>query len=79
MPDALSPDLLHKMDAYWRASNYLSVGQIYLRENALLDVPLTRSPKPTSLLPAKDNWTVKRCTANSFTVSAGGQPVSACR
>ena len=28
---SLSPDLLHKMDAYWRAANYLSVGQIYLR------------------------------------------------
>ena len=50
MPDALSPDLLHKMDAYWRASNYLSVGQIYLRENALLDVPLTREHIKTRLL-----------------------------
>lgn len=39
--DALTPDLLHKMDAYWRAANYLSVGQIYLRDNPLLDVPLT--------------------------------------
>ncbi|MBP1601840.1 MAG: phosphoketolase [Acidobacteria bacterium] len=26
----LTPELLHKMDAYWRAANYLSVGQIYL-------------------------------------------------
>ena len=25
----LEPELLHKMDAYWRAANYLSVGQIY--------------------------------------------------
>lgn len=40
MPDALPPDLLLKMDAYWRAANYLSVGQIYLRSNPLLDVPL---------------------------------------
>ena len=39
--DPLSPDLLQKMHAYWRAANYLSVGQIYLRDNALLDVPLT--------------------------------------
>ena len=37
---ALSPDLLHKMHAYWRASNYLSVGQIYLKDNPLLEVPL---------------------------------------
>jgi len=25
---AVTPELLHKMDAYWRAANYLSVGQI---------------------------------------------------
>ena len=33
---ALSPELLHKMNAYWRAANYLSVGQIYLYDNPLL-------------------------------------------
>ena len=38
----LSPELLRKMDAYWRASNYLSVGQIYLLANALLKKPLKR-------------------------------------
>jgi xylulose-5-phosphate/fructose-6-phosphate phosphoketolase len=37
----LSPDLLRKMDAYWRAANYLSVGQIYLYDNPLLEKPLT--------------------------------------
>jgi xylulose-5-phosphate/fructose-6-phosphate phosphoketolase len=37
----LSPDLLKKMDAYWRAANYLSVGQIYLYDNPLLKKPLT--------------------------------------
>ena len=36
----LAPDLLRKMDAYWRAANYLSVGQIYLYANPLLRVPL---------------------------------------
>ncbi|MFP5207360.1 MAG: phosphoketolase [Acidobacteriota bacterium] len=36
----LSPELLAKMDAYWRAANYLSVGQIYLKDNPLLDRPL---------------------------------------
>ncbi len=41
MPDPLSPDLLHKMHAYWRAANYLSVGQIYLKDNPLLETPLT--------------------------------------
>src|SRR5579859_3828619 len=38
----LSPDLLRKMDAYWRAANYLSVGQIYLFDNPLLRQPLKR-------------------------------------
>ena len=38
----LSPELLRKMDAYWRASNYLSVGQIYLLDNPLLRKPLKR-------------------------------------
>jgi xylulose-5-phosphate/fructose-6-phosphate phosphoketolase len=36
----LSPDLLRRMDAYWRAANYLSVGQIYLYDNPLLRKPL---------------------------------------
>ena len=36
----LAPDLLRKMDAYWRAANYLSVGQIYLFDNPLLREPL---------------------------------------
>src|SRR5262249_1304067 len=36
----LPPDLLSKMDAYWRAANYLSVGQIYLYDNPLLREPL---------------------------------------
>ena len=40
MSDPLSPDLLRKMHAYWNAANYLSVGQIYLRDNPLLEVPL---------------------------------------
>src|SRR6202140_153167 len=40
---ALTPELLHKMDAYWRAANYLSVGQIYLYENPLLKEPLKLS------------------------------------
>jgi xylulose-5-phosphate/fructose-6-phosphate phosphoketolase len=37
----LTPELLRKMDAYWRAANYLSVGQIYLYDNPLLKRPLT--------------------------------------
>ncbi len=36
----LSAEMLRKMDAYWRAANYLSVGQIYLYDNPLLREPL---------------------------------------
>jgi len=39
--EPLSPELLHQIDAYWRAANYLSVGQIYLYDNPLLKKPLT--------------------------------------
>jgi xylulose-5-phosphate/fructose-6-phosphate phosphoketolase len=36
----LSAEELHRLDAYWRAANYLSVGQIYLLDNPLLREPL---------------------------------------
>jgi xylulose-5-phosphate/fructose-6-phosphate phosphoketolase len=39
----LDPELLKRMHAYWRAANYLSVGQIYLQDNPLLEVPLQRA------------------------------------
>jgi xylulose-5-phosphate/fructose-6-phosphate phosphoketolase len=39
--NALSPDLLQKMQAYWSAANYLSVGQVYLQDNPLLESHLT--------------------------------------
>jgi len=41
--EPLSSDLLQKMNAYWRAANYLSVGQIYLYDNPLLKEPLKLS------------------------------------
>src|SRR5271165_5725492 len=43
----LSSDELRKIDAYWRAANYLSVGQIYLLDNPLLTEPL----KPEHIKP----------------------------
>ena len=39
----LPPDLLRRINAYWRAANYLSVGQIYLYDNPLLREPLKLS------------------------------------
>jgi xylulose-5-phosphate/fructose-6-phosphate phosphoketolase len=48
--EPLTPKLLGKMNAYWRAANYLSVGQIYLYDNPLLREPLKLSHvKPTLL------------------------------
>ncbi len=41
MTDYLSKEELEKIDAYWRAANYLSVGQIYLYDNPLLKEQLT--------------------------------------
>ena len=46
----LTPDLLHRLDAYWRAANYLSVGQIYLYDNPLLRRPLELSDIKKMLL-----------------------------
>jgi xylulose-5-phosphate/fructose-6-phosphate phosphoketolase len=40
MTQPLTPQLLQKMNAWWRAANYLSVGQIYLMDNPLLRQPL---------------------------------------
>ncbi len=50
MSETLSPDLLRRMNAYWRAANYLSVGQIYLKDNAMLDRPLTMEHVKSRLL-----------------------------
>ncbi|HEX7958983.1 MAG TPA: phosphoketolase family protein [Terriglobales bacterium] len=46
----LSQEELRKIDAYWRAANYLSVGQIYLYENPLLKRPLTKEHVKPRLL-----------------------------
>ncbi len=49
-PGPASPELLKKMDAYWRAANYLSVGQIYLMDNPLLRQPLQKKHVKPRLL-----------------------------
>ena len=46
----LSKKLLIKMNAYWQAANYLSVGQLYLRDNPLLRKPLKLSHVKSMLL-----------------------------
>src|SRR5438270_10803744 len=49
-PGPLSAEELRKLDAYWRASNSLSVGQIYLLDNPLLREPLKREHVKPRLL-----------------------------
>ena len=46
----LTPEKLQKIHAYWRAANYLSVGQLYLRDNPLLREPLQLSHVKSMLL-----------------------------
>jgi len=50
MPGPLREDELHRIDADWRAANYLSVGQIYLLDNPLLRRPLTAADVKPRLL-----------------------------
>jgi xylulose-5-phosphate/fructose-6-phosphate phosphoketolase len=47
---ALTPELSSRIDAYWRAANYLSVGQIYLYDNPLLKRPLALADVKRMLL-----------------------------
>ncbi|MFC5437646.1 phosphoketolase [Rhodanobacter umsongensis] len=46
----LAQDQLRRMHAYWRAANYLTVGQIYLRDNPLLEEPLSAAHVKQRLL-----------------------------
>src|SRR5213076_3176292 len=50
MPSVLPPKELSLIDAYWRAANYLSVGQIYLYDNPLLKEPLSKEHVKPRLL-----------------------------
>src|ERR1700744_265775 len=49
-PETLSLRELERMNGYWRAANYLSVGQIYLHDNPLLKRPLAAADIKTMLL-----------------------------
>jgi len=50
VPETLSTEELRLIDGYWRAANYLSVGQIYLLDNPLLRTPLRHSDVKPRLL-----------------------------
>ncbi|TAL84511.1 MAG: phosphoketolase family protein [Rhodanobacter sp.] len=83
-PAALTPELLRRIDAYWRAANYLAVGQLYLCGNALLKHPLALTDvKPMQLghwgtTPGQNfiyvhlNRTIKKYDLNMIYVSGPG-------
>jgi xylulose-5-phosphate/fructose-6-phosphate phosphoketolase len=50
MTDQQTPTMLHRLDAYWRAANFLLVGQIFLWDNQLLKRPLTLADVKLMLL-----------------------------
>jgi xylulose-5-phosphate/fructose-6-phosphate phosphoketolase len=58
MPDLLSRAQRSLIDAYWRAANYLSVGQIYLHDNPLLKQPLSKEHIKPRLL---GHWGTMPC------------------
>jgi phosphoketolase len=59
MGTPLSVELLQKIDAYWRAANYLAVDQIYLYDNPLLRLPLRGEHVKPRLL---GHWAIRTCT-----------------
>jgi xylulose-5-phosphate/fructose-6-phosphate phosphoketolase len=81
---SLDADELRRIDAYWRAANYLSVGQIYLLANPLLREPLTvEHVKPRLLghwgttpglnfVYAHMNRVIKKCDLNAIYVIGPG-------
>ena len=64
----LSADELRELDAYWRAANYLSVGQIYLLDNPLLREPLKREHVKPRLL---GHWGTSPDTGALVTLNQG--------
>ena len=50
MPEPLSAEEVQKLNDYWFAANYLTVGQIYLKDNPLLERPLTKDDIKPRLL-----------------------------
>jgi len=73
----MEPELLGKMNAYWRAANHLSVGQIYLYDNPLLKRPLALSDVKPLVWP---RMCCARCTTRSSqaSVQAGADAALTC-
>ena len=63
MPTSLSKREIAGIDAYWRAANYLTVGQIYLQDNPLLREPLRPEHIKPRLLGSSRTTITSRPTA----------------
>jgi xylulose-5-phosphate/fructose-6-phosphate phosphoketolase len=84
MTSTLTPDLLRRMDGWWRAANYLSVGQMYLFDNPLLRRPLSPADIKPMLLghwgttPGQNfiyvhlNRVIRKCDLDMIYVSGPG-------
>ena len=71
--DPLEPDELRRIDAYWRASNYLSVGQIYLYDNPLLREPLKLDHVKPRTQGGGDTWENLVCACIKCNAKKGGR------
>ena len=60
----LSADLLRKIDAWWRAANYLSVGQTYLYDNPLLNQPLENPAMDAAIIQYVSTFVPKMTSQN---------------
>jgi phosphoketolase len=71
----LSTELLAKMNDYWRAANYLSVGQIYLKDNPLLERELTLDdvkPRLAAQADAAQQWYSEQIQCHKLYVAENG-------
>ena len=78
---ALSDNELRLLDAYWRAANYLSVGQIYLLANPLLREPLGDVEHPVQVVHARSRHAltvVERVLHNNVPAITPASPAVQC-
>lgn len=66
----LNQEMLDKIDAYWRAANYLSAGQLYLLDNPLLREPLTMDQIKKKLLVTGELYQDRTSFMHTATVSS---------
>ena len=67
----VSRDYLQKMDAYWRAANYLSAAQLYLLDNPLLREPLRREHIKKKIVPQWPTIFFLMCSLRKGSLKSG--------